>query len=63
MIVCEFCEGNVLSPGCRVRAAEDSKICFDFLVDTLSFAVSLGVVRGGEGEFIAEEFSQFFGKS
>ena len=62
VIVYEFCEGNVLSPRCRVRAAEDSKICFDFLVDSFCFAVSLGVVRGGEGKFIAKELSKFFGK-
>ena len=62
MIVCEFGEGNVLSPRCGVRAAEDSKICFDFLVDAFCFAVSLGVVRGGEGKFVAKEFSKFFGE-
>ena len=62
MIVCEFGEGNVLGPRCGIRSAKDPKIGLDFLVDALSFAVSLGVVCGGEGKFIAEEFSEFFGE-
>ena len=32
------------------------------MVDAFSFAVSLGVVCGGEGEFITKEFSKFFGE-
>ena len=62
MIVGEFGKGNMLCPGSRVRATEGPKISFYFLVDTFSFSISLGVVGGGEGEFITEEFAQFFGK-
>ena len=62
VIVGEFSKGNVLSPGSRVRATEGPKISFYFLVDTFSFPISLGVVGGGEGEFITEEFAQFFGE-
>ena len=58
----KFGKGDVLGPGSRVRAAEDPKISFYFLVDAFSFPISLGVVGGGEGEFITEEFAQFFGK-
>ena len=57
VIVCEFCEGNVLCPGSRIGATEDPKVSFYFLVDLLSFSVRLRVVGGGEGEFITEEFS------
>ena len=63
MIVGEFGKGNVLSPGSWVRATEDPKISFYFLVYTFGFPVSLGVIGGGEGEFISEEFSQFFSES
>ena len=57
VIVGEFGEGDVLSPGSRVRAAEDPKISFYFLVHTFSFSVSLRVVSSGEGKFITEEFA------
>ena len=57
MIVSEFCKNNVLHPGSRIRAAEDPKVSFYFLVDSFCFSVCLRVVGGGEGEFITEEFS------
>ena len=57
VIVGEFGKGNVLSPGSWVRATEDPKISFDFLVDALGFPISLGVVGSGEGKFITEEFA------
>ena len=63
VVVGEFSKGDVLSPGSRVRAAEDPKISFYFLVDTFGFPVSLRVIGGGEGKFITEEFSQFLSKS
>ena len=62
VIVGEFGKGNVLSPGSRVRAAEDPEISFNFLVDMFSFPISLGVVGSGEGEFVTKEFPQFFGE-
>ena len=57
VIVGEFGEGNVLGPRSRVRATEDPKISFYFLVHAFSFPVSLRVVSGGEGKFITEEFA------
>ena len=63
VVVGEFSEGNVLSPGSRVRAAEDLKISFYFLVNTFSFPISLRVIGGGEGKFVTEEFSQFLSES
>ena len=57
VIVCEFCEGNVLCPGSRIGAREDLKVSFYFLVDSLSFSICLRVVGSGEGKFITKEFS------
>ena len=57
VIVGEFCEDNVLSPRSRVRAAEDPKIGFYFLVHMFGFPISLRVVSSGEGKFITEEFA------
>ena len=59
----EFSKSNVLGPGCRVRATEDLKISFYFLVHTFGFPVSLRVIGGGEGKFVTKEFSQFFSES
>ena len=55
----EFGKGDVLSPGSGVRATEDLKISFYFLVHTFGFPISLRVIGGGEGKFITEEFAQF----
>ena len=63
VIVGEFCEGDVLSPRGRIRAAEDPKIGFYFLVHMFSLPISLRVVGSGEGEFVTKEFSQFLSKS
>ena len=57
VIVGEFCEGDVLSPRSRIRAAEDPKIGFYFLVHTFGLPISLRVVGSGEGKFITEEFA------
>ena len=62
VIVGEFGEGNVLSPRSWVRAAENPKIGFYFLVHTFGFPISLRVVGSGESKFITEEFAQFFGE-
>ena len=58
----EFSEGDMLSPRSRVRATEDPKIGFYFLVHMFSFPISLRVVGSGKGKFITEEFAQFFGE-
>ena len=55
VIVGEFCEGNVLCPGGGIGATEDLKVSFHLLVNTFSFSISLRVICGGEGEFIAIE--------
>ena len=57
VIVGEFSEGDVLSPRSRVRATEDPKRGFYFLVHTFSLSISLRVVGSGEGKFITEEFA------
>ena len=35
MIMHDFCEGNMLCPGGQVRATEDPKVGFDFLVNVM----------------------------
>ena len=62
VIVHEFCKDDVLCPGSGIGATEDPKVSFYLLVNMFSFFVSLRVVSSGEGKFIAEKFSQFFGK-
>ena len=62
VIVGEFGKGNVLGPGSRVRATEDLKISFYFLVNAFSLPISLRVIGGGEDKFVTEEFPQFSGK-
>ena len=62
VVVGEFGEGDVLSPRSWVRAAEDLKIGFYFLVHTFSLPISLRVVGSGEGKFITKEFAQFLGE-
>ena len=57
VIVGEFCEGDVLSPRSRVRATEDLKIGFYFLVHMFRLPISLRVIGSREGEFISEEFT------
>ena len=57
VIVGEFSKGDVLSPRSRIRATEDPKIGFYFLVHTFGFSISLRVVGSGEGKFITEEFA------
>ena len=52
VIVGKFCVGDRFGPRCGIIAAEDTKVRFDFLVDSFSLAVRLGVVSGGEGEVI-----------
>ena len=52
VIVSEFCVGDRFGPRCRIIAAEDMKVGFDFLVDSFRFAVGLQMIGGGEGEVI-----------
>jgi hypothetical protein len=62
VIVDEPCHGKVLDPieGCRM--AIDAKVGFQFLVQTFSLSISLGVIGDGKGNFIVEKSSKFFGK-
>ena len=62
MVVCEFSEGNVLSPRCGICSTKDPEIGLDFLVYSFGFSISLRVVGSGESEFVTKEFSKFFGK-
>ena len=52
VIMSEFCVGDRFGPRCGIIAAEVAKVGFDFLVDSFSFAVRLGVISSGEGEVV-----------
>ena len=52
VIVGEFRVGDGFRPRCRVIAAEDTEVGFNFLVDSFSFAVRLRVIGGGEREVV-----------
>ena len=60
--MCEFCMENFVSPGSRVRSAEDPQIGFNLLVDSFCFSIRLRVVGSGERKVIVKEFPEFFGK-
>ena len=62
VIVSEFGVGDIIGPGSRIISTEDSKVCFDFLVYPFGFPVRLGVVGGGKGKVVFQEFSQFSSK-
>ena len=62
MVVCEFCVGDFVSPGSRVRSAEDPQVGFNFLVDLFYFSIRLRVVGDREGKVIVKKFSKFFGE-
>ena len=55
--MCKFGMENVFGPGSRVASAEDSEICFNFLVYSFGLPIRLWVISGGEGEVVFEEFS------
>ena len=48
----KFCVGDRFRSRCGIIAAEDTKVGFDFLVDSFSFAIRLGVICGGEGKVV-----------
>ena len=52
VVVGEFCVGDQFGPRCGIIATEDSEIGLDFLVDSFSFAVRLGMIGGGEREVV-----------
>ena len=62
VVVCEFCMGNFVSPGSRVRSTEDPQIGFNFLVDLFCFSLRLRIVGSREEKVIIKEFPKFFGK-
>ena len=62
MIVSELCVGDVVGPRSGVISTEDLKERLDFLVYLFSFSVRLGVIGGGKGKVVFQEFSQFSSK-
>ena len=62
VIMSELSMGDVIGPGSGVISTEDSKVHFDFLVYPFSFPIRLGVVGGGKGKVVFQEFSQFSSK-
>ena len=62
MIVDKLCVRDFISPGTRIGPAEDPKICFNLLVDMFCFTIRLGVIGGGKGEVVIQEFSKLLGE-
>ena len=62
MVVGKLSIRDFVSPGTRVGPTEDPKMCLNLLVDMFCFAVRLGVIGGGKGEVIVEEFAKLLGK-
>ena len=58
----EFSVSYRIRPRGGVISTENPEISFNFLIDSFSFFIRLGVVGCGEGKVIIKEFSQFFGK-
>ena len=52
VIVSEFCVGDQFGPRCGIIAAKDTKVGFDFLVDSFCFTVGLWMIGSGEGKVV-----------
>jgi hypothetical protein len=52
----------MVSPIRGIIATENAKVCFDFLVYSFRFSISLGMISGGKSEFISKNSSKFLGK-
>ena len=53
----EFCMEAQLCPQSGIVSTEDLEIGFNFLIDSFSFSIGLGVVGGREREIIIKEFA------
>ena len=58
-VVCKFRHGKKFGPFRRLIFGKDPKVCFKLLVDPFRFAISLGVISGGEGDVVIEKTSEF----
>ena len=47
--------GKVICPFPRVVGAKDAKICFNFLIGSLSLSIHLRMICSGEFDIIVEE--------
>ena len=54
--------GKELYPFSWVVGTEDAKICFKFLIGSLSLTITLRMISGGQANIILEEMSEFFGE-
>ena len=52
VVMGKFGESYRVSPRGGVISAEDSKVSFNLLIDSFSFSVRLGMVRGRQGEVV-----------
>ena len=59
VIVSKFSLGDIISPRSGVVPAEDPKVHLNFLIYPFGFSIRLGVVGGGEGEVVFQEFPEF----
>src|SRR5882762_4870692 len=61
-VVSEFSGGEVISPVILTNRAVSMKILFQFLVDTFSLTIGLGVISRAHGLLDIEEFAEFGGE-
>ena len=61
-VVVKFHGGKELYPFSWVIGIENMKICFKFLIGSLSLTISLRMISGGQANIICEEASKFFGE-
>ena len=54
--------GKEVHPFLRVVGIEDTKVCFNFLIDLFCVSVHLRVICSGEFDVIVEELCQFSGE-
>ena len=58
----EFCRGKELYPFSWVVSTKDVKICFKFLIGSLSLTISLRMIGSREANIVLEEMSEFLGE-
>ena len=58
----EFCRGKELYPFSWVVGTDNAKICFKFLISSLSLTISLRMISSGEVNVVLEETSELLGK-
>ena len=62
-VVCEFCHWDKVGPLIGLSLAEQSEICFYFLVDPFSLPICLWMIGGRQFEIVSQDLGKFGGES